>query len=144
MELDFFIQQMAQLQVDMPTVVEVNQPLENSDIHNTLRTTIKHFDKHAKINFGYSDVPSSNRGWQMGGTLSYVQGGAAGLVNNMGTDGCGRWSWTSIGASHLNIINAYRVGLGTDGIKTLRSMEMHRLMKKNHPQAKNPKKSFRL
>ena len=107
MELDYFIQQTVQLQVDMPTAVEVNQPLENKDICTNIQKTIKHFDKHARVNFGYSDEPSTNRGWQMGGTLSYVQGGAAGLVNEMGSDGCGRWSWTRLGASNLCAINAY-------------------------------------
>ena len=78
----------------------------------------------------------------MGGTLSFVQGGAAGLVNAMGTDGCGRWTWTSIGASNMCIINAYQVGPGTDGIKTVRSMEMCRLMAKGHALAEQPQKAF--
>ena len=142
MELDFFIQQAAQLQVDMPTAVEVNQPLENPTVRNDIRGTIRRFDKHAKVNFGNSDVPSNNRGWQMGGTLSFVQGGAAGLVNDMGSDECGRWSWTNLGSSKLCMINAYRVGPGNDGIKTARSMEMRRLMAKGHALAKSPQKAF--
>ena len=74
----------------------------------------------------------------MGGTMSFVQGGAAGLVHEMGSDGCGRWSWTHLGASNLCAINAYRVGPGNDGIKTAQSMEMRRLMAKGHAMAKTP------
>ena len=142
MELDHFIQQTVHFQVDMPTVVEVNQPLENKAVRANIKNTIKSFDKHAHVNFGYSDIPSSNKGWQMGGTLSFVQGGAAGLVNAMGSDDCGRWSWTSLGARNLCVINSYRVGPGTDGIKTLRSLEMRRLMAKGHALAKFPQKAF--
>ena len=142
MELDYFIQHAVHFQIDMPTAVEVNQPLENKDVRDNIRKTIRQFDKHARVNFGYSDVPTSHTGWQMGGTMSFVQGGAASLVNDMGSDGCGQWSWTRLGASNLCTINAYRVGPGNDGIKTARSMEMRRLMEKGHALAKKPQKAF--
>ena len=87
MELDYFIQQMVHYQVNMPTVVEVNQPLANGAIQANLTSCVLHFDKHARLNFfWYSDIPSTATGWQMGGTMSYVQEGATGLVNETGRD----------------------------------------------------------
>ena len=104
MELDTFIQHAIHHQIDMLAVVEVNQPLEKRDIRTCITKTIKSSDKHATVNFGFSDVPTTNKGWQMGGTLSFVQGGGAGLVNAMGSDGCGRWSWTRLGKQNLCVI----------------------------------------
>ena len=51
MECDYFIQQMAQHQVDIPMVVEVNQPLANGTVRENLKACIKHFDKHARVTF---------------------------------------------------------------------------------------------
>ena len=78
----------------------------------------------------------------MGCTMSYIQGGAAGLVNDTGHDACGRWTWTNLGSDNFCVVNAYRVGPGTDGTKTIRSMEMRHLLQKHHPLAKNPRKAF--
>ena len=121
MECDHFIKQMAQHQVDLPMVVEVNQ---NGVVQANLTVCIKHFDKHAKLNYGYPNTPTMEKGWQMGGLMSYVQGGAVGLLNESGRDGCGCWLWVKLGQQNLCVISTYRVRPGTDGTKTIRAMEM--------------------
>ena len=142
MECDYFIQNVAQNQVDIPMVVEVNQPLANGAVRANLTANVKHFDKHARVNFRYPAESTTKRGWQMGGQMSFVQGGAVGLLNESGRDDCGRWSWMSIRTKNLCVISAYRVGPGTDGLNTIRAMEMRHLMKKKHPLAKTPRKAF--
>ena len=142
MECEYFIQQMAQHQVDLPMIVEVNQPLDNGAIRANLTACVKNFDRHARTNYGHSDEPSSAKGWQMGGLMSYLQGGAVHLLKDMGHDECGRWSWIKLGEKNLCVISAYRVGPGTDGTKTIRALEMRRLMRKNHKFAKFPRKAF--
>ena len=141
-ELEYFIQQMAQLQVDIPMAVEVNQPLDNPLYRRNLQQTVRHFDRHAKVNFGHWDTTTSTKGFQMGGLLSYVQGGLAGLVRAMGHDNIGRWAWIQLGHANLTIIHAYRVGHGNDGISTIRALEMRRLTRRHHPLAKYPRKAF--
>ena len=142
MEFEYFIQQMAQLQVDIPMAAEVNQPLDNPQYRRHLQQTVRSFDRHAKVNFGHCSTPSSTTGSQMGGLLSYAQGGIAHVVNQMGRDDIGRWTWMQLGDPHLTVIHAYRVGHGTDGIRTVRAMEMRRLARRHHPLAKFPRKAF--
>ena len=142
LEFEYFIQQMAQMQVDIPMAVEVNQPLDNPTYRRNLQQTVRHFDRHAKVNFGHWNTSTTTTGFQMGGLLSYVQGGLAGLVQHMGHDDIGRWTWIQLGHSNLTIINAYRVSPGTDGINTIRALEMRRLARRHHPLAKYPRKAF--
>ena len=78
----------------------------------------------------------------MGGEMTVIQGGAKGYINNSGSDPIGRWTWTTLRKSNLHVVSAYRVGPGNDGIQTIRAMEMRRLLKQNHPLAKQPRKAF--
>ena len=142
MECDYFIQQMAQCQVDIPMVVEVNQSLANGVVRANLTACVKHFDKHAKLQYGYPDTPTSKKGWQMGGFMSYVQGGAVGLINESGRDECRCWSWVKIGQQGPCVISTYRVGKGTDGIHTIWAMETRQLLQRRHEYAKMPCKAF--
>ena len=141
MECDYFIQQIVQHQVDLPMVAEVNKPLVNGAVQGNLMACVKHFDKDAKLNYGYPDIPTTEKGWQMGGLMS-VQSGAIEMLNESGRDGCGHWSWKKLGQQNLCMISTYRVGHGTDGTKTVRAMEMRRLMQKKHKFAKSPQKAF--
>ena len=97
---------------------------------------------HAKVNFGHCSTPSRTTGSQMGGLLSYVQGGIAHVVNHMGNDDIGRWTWIQLGHPQLTVIHAYRVGHGNVCIRTIRAMEMRRLARRHHPLAKYPRKAF--
>ena len=142
LECDYLLQQLAGFQTDIAQIVEVNQPLNNYRFQTNLRNAIKHFDKHARINFGCWDTPTTETGIQMGGLMTVTQGGAAGLINSSGRDPIGRWTWNLLGKPDLCLISAYRVGPGNDGIRTIRAMEMRRLMQTQHRLAKNPRKAF--
>ena len=142
MEFEYFIQQMAHLQVDIPMVVKVNQPLDNPQYLGQLHQTVQNFDCHAKVNFGHWSTPSCTTGSQMGGLLSYVQGGIDHIVQDMGSNDVGRWTWTQIGHPQLTVIQAYRVGHGNDGIRTIRALEMRQLTRRHHPLAKYPREAF--
>ena len=142
MECDYLLQQLAAYQTDIAQIVEVNQPLNNYTTQTNLRNTIKHFDKHAHINFGCWNKPTTETDFQMGGLMSITQGGAAGLINTLGKVPFGRWTWSHLGVHNLCLISAYRVGPGNDGTKTIRAMEMRRLMEVRHHLAKNPRKAF--
>ena len=72
LECDYFIQQMVQHQVDLPMVVEVKQPLANGSVRANLTASLKHFDKHGRVNNGYPDTPTTKTGWQMGNLMSYL------------------------------------------------------------------------
>ena len=142
LECDYYLQRMAAYQVDMSLAVEVNQPLENPTIRARLSNVIRGFDKHAHIQFGHGNNPSNNFGFQMGGEMTVIQGGATTYVESSETDPIGRWTLTQLGKAKLQVISAYRVGKGNDGIQTIRAMEMRKLMQRNHPLAKNPRKAF--
>ena len=133
---------MAQHQVDLLMVVEVNQPLANGPVQANLSASVKHFDKHTWVNYRYPDTPTMKTGWQMGGLMSYVQGGAVGLLNESGQDLSRPWSWVKVGLQNLCLISTYRVGPGTDGINTIQAAEMRHLMQKRHKIAKTPQKAF--
>ena len=63
-------------------------------------------------------------------------------MNKSGSDPIGRWTWTTLGKANLHVVSAYRVGPGNDGLQTIRSMEIRRLLRRNHPLAKTPQKAF--
>ena len=142
LECDYYLQRMTAYQVDMSLALEVNQPLDNPTIRNRLRNVVKGFDKHAHIQFGHNSTPTTNFGFQMGGEMSVIQGGAAAYVEASGSDPIGRWTWTRLGKANLHVLSAYRVGNGNDGIQTIRAMEMRRLLQRKHPLAKTPRKAF--
>ena len=97
LECDYYLQRMAAYQVDMSLAVEVNQPIDNPIIRARLRNTIHSFDKHAHIQFGHSEQTSNQLGFQMGGEMTILQGGAKGYLNKSGSDPVGRWTWTTLG-----------------------------------------------
>ena len=142
LECDYYLQRMAAYQVDMSLAVEVNQPVDNPTIRNRLRNTVRGFDKHAHVQFGHGETSTEKVGFQMGGEMTVVQGGAKGFLNESGSDPVGRWTWTNLGKAQLHVVSAYRVGPGNDGINTIRANEMRRLLKRRHPLAKTPRKAF--
>ena len=124
LECNYYLQQMAAYQVDMSLAVEVNQPVDNPIVRKRLSSTVHSFDKHAHIQFGHGENASKNFGFQMGGETTVIQGGAKGYLQSSGSDPIGRWTWTSLSETNLNVVNAYRVGPVNDGIQTIRAMEM--------------------
>ena len=136
LECDYYLQRMATFQVDMSLAVEVNQPVDNPTIRARLRNTICGFDKHAHVQFGHGETPSDKYGFQMGGEMIVIQGGATGFLNQSGSDPIGRWTWTSVGRSQLHVVSAYRVGPGNDEIQTIGAMEMRGLLQRRHPLAR--------
>ena len=110
---------MAQDKVDLPMAVEVNQPFKSPVVRNQLFACVKHFHKHAWLNYGYPNDKSTATGWQMGGNMAYLQGGAAGfLLRDQGPDSIGLWSWMALGVPDLCVISAYKVGMGIPQIIT--------------------------
>ena len=142
LECDYYLQRMAAYQVDMSLAIEVNQPVDNPIIRRRLKNVVRGFDRHAHVQFGHSSTTTNHFGFQMGGEMTIIQGGAKGYVEDSGSDPIGRWTWTRLGTSNLNVISAYRVGPGNDGIQTIRAQEMRKLLKRKHPLAKTPRRAF--
>ena len=142
MEMEYYLQQCIGAQADIIGTVEMNQPLTNPSVRHDLRTCIKYFDRHAKLQFGHIDERTTSRGFQMGGQLMIAQGGIKHLVKKSGHDKCGRWTWMSLGEINLHVIIAYRVQAGTTGHNTIRAQEFRYLLKQKHTLAKQPRKAF--
>ena len=124
LECDYYLQRMTAYQVDMSLAVEVNQPVDNPVVRARLSNVIRGFDRHAHVQFRYSTTPSTNYGFQMRGEMTIIQGGAKSYFEASESDPIGRWTLTQLGKAKLQVISAYRVGKGNDGIQTIRAMEM--------------------
>ena len=88
LECDYYLQRMAAYQVDLSLAVEVNQPVDNPTIRARLRNNILSFDKHAHVQFGHNEHTSKHRGFQMGGEMTILQGGAMNLQISIQNSSC--------------------------------------------------------
>ena len=131
MTMEYFLQQCVGVQADVIGAVEIIQPLSTPTVCEDLRTCIKHFDCHAKLQFGYIDGNTTHKGFQMGGQAMIAQSGISHLIKTSGKDNCGRWTWMSLGDIQLHLIIAYRVQPGTDGHNTIRAQEFRYLLRTN-------------
>ena len=92
METEYYLQHCVGVQANIIGTVEVNQPLTTPAVRFNLRTCVKYFDRHAKIQFGHIAARTTHQGHQMGGQMLISQGGIAHVVKSSGCDNLGQWT----------------------------------------------------
>ena len=146
-EMDMAMQMMSQEQADLLLISEVNLNMYKPRVRARLKESIRDFDKYAKVSMAYPpEEPFTTTDFNMGGLLAVVQGGLSGRISDQGADPIGRWCWVTLSGDkeELTVICAYKVGKhkGTPGGNSVAQQEIRAMLKRDHPQATQPRKAF--
>ena len=149
-EMEMLMQTAAVEQADVIMITEINLNLHVKSVKARLLSTVRQYDKYAKVQLAYPpENTHTTRSFNMGGNMIIVQGALAGRIGKQGADALGRWSWMELkgsGDKSIILTCAYRVGKskGTVGGTSIAQQEIRGLLKMKHDLASKPRAAFNL